>query len=219
MNLTASFIKSAGLSSTSDNTKSSYAEHSDLDGLKKSSRSGMSYERDDILSHSLALTDHIYGLYAIELWRYDEGNGKLYNVSLSKDEEAGAGGRGLFIKRVTQEADPSNVYSTKEAIDAYCSLTNPSCADYLPAKTTDVGVGLPGVLWCDSSKGIHNPQRQTLVGSKRNLAHGHGSADSVSWRKVDELAKDPDQVRASFRFYDIFTECIQLNLSDDCLAI
>ena len=115
MKLTASLINKTGPSSTSDTTKLSSSGHTSRDSFKNLSKSDRSYGRDDILSHSLALTGHIFGLYAIELWRYDEGDGKLVNVSLGQDEEAGSGGHSLYIKRVTQEADESNGYSMQDA--------------------------------------------------------------------------------------------------------
>lgn len=157
-------------------------------------------------------------MYAIELWRYDESNGKLVNVSLSHDEEAGSNGCGLLIKRITQEADPSNAYSTKEAVDAYEKLTDRSSPGFLPPSSLDVGVGLPGVLWAEapSSKGMNNTQQRTsigsrqrtsIVGSSRNLIES-GPKDSVAWRDVEELANDPDQVRRNLlSFYSLTTSC------------
>lgn len=198
MNLKASFKK--GPSTVSEGTKSSSTPDISTIDLAKPS-----YGCDDILSHSLALTDHIFGLYAVELWHYDDGNGKLVNVPLGHDEETGAGNCRLLIKRMTQEADPSNTYSTPEAVNAFRRLTDPSSNDFLPATAIDVGVGLPGILWSDaaSSKGINSSAQRHSVGSVRHLSHGGsrrhftngGHGCEVSWRNVDELAKDPDQVR------------------------
>jgi hypothetical protein len=176
MNLTASFIKKA--SNISDSTK--LASTICIADLAKPS-----YERDDILSHSLALTDHIFGLYAVELWRYDEGNGNLVTVPLGPDEETGGGSCSLLIKRMTQEADPSNAYSTPEVIKAYLRLTDPSCNDFLPATAIDVGVGLPGVLWSESasSKGINGSTQRHSVSSKRHLTQsGSRRHFKYSWR-------------------------------------
>jgi hypothetical protein len=192
MNLTSSFIKKASLGSSITRTLSA-AERNSLEDIAKPSSILKSYNQDDILSHSLSLTNHIFGLYAIELWRYDERNGKLIHVSLH-DEESGDGG-GLLVKRMTQESDPTNSYSTPQAVDAYRRLTDASFEGYLRPVNTDVGVGLPGVLWAESAsnKGINGIQRGVGAGSRRGLL-GEGGMGGVSWRNVEELANDPDQV-------------------------
>ncbi|KAL7534353.1 hypothetical protein ACHAWF_007020 [Thalassiosira exigua] len=171
----------------------------------------------DVLSASLALTDLAFGIYAVELWRYDEATGKLVNVDLARgtaaDEEAGGGGGGgLRIKRRTQESDPTNDYSTPAARDAYERLTCPSRADFLPATSVDPGVGLPGALWAEEahSRLLGGAVRKNLLASVHHHGHVshrnvagtggdhpagyHGSHDGVSWRDVGELADDPDQV-------------------------
>ena len=105
-----------------------------------------------ILSHSLAMTDLIFGIYAVGLWHYDETTGKLVNVSLApQDEETGQNRGCLLVKPMTQEADPTNDYSTDDAVNAYAQLTDPSRSDYIPLNSTDPGVGLAGVLWSESS--------------------------------------------------------------------
>mmetsp|Transcript_10513 Transcript_10513/g.18456 ORF Transcript_10513/g.18456 Transcript_10513/m.18456 type:complete len:302 (-) Transcript_10513:1235-2140(-) len=173
----------------------------------------------DVLSQSLAVTDHIFGIYAIELWVYDESTGKLANVGLgSRDEEIGKRGAGLLLKRRTQEADPNNDYSTPEARVAFNKLTDASRKDFLPANTTDPGVGLPGVLWAEQSSSvtratamIHNLPRNTrlatfgqssqrhhnsersLGGSRRGFHHHPNDDGGILWRNVVELANDPDQ--------------------------
>jgi len=175
--LTSSIIKKAGQSSS--------ITSSTIENQTKPEKYVKSFDEGEILSHSLALTDHIHGLYAIELWRYDESNGKLVNISLSHDEETSLNCCGMLIKRITQEADPTNSYSTKEAADAYEKLTDRSSPGFLPPTSLDVGVGLPGVLWAETSpsKGLNNPQQRAV------------QKDSVFWRDVEELANDPDQVR------------------------
>lgn len=131
----------------------------------------------NILTQSLALTDLIFGIYAIELWHYDDFSGKLINVNLgSHDEETGCrgGSGGLLLKRRTQETDPNSNYSSSEALDAFNKLTDPSRNDYIPVTPTDPGVGLPGVLWAECMC-MNCP------------------CPPVLWRDVGELANDPDQ--------------------------
>lgn len=95
----------------------------------------------DILSQSLALADKIFGLYALEVWHYNEASGQLINVPLkSQDEEAGQSGGGLYVKRMTQEADSENEYSNSKAMDAYGKLTDRSRKDYLGATPTGMFV-------------------------------------------------------------------------------
>ena len=112
----------------------------------------------DILDHALSMTNLIFGIYAIELWHYDEASGKLFNVNLgSQDEETGRRSSvsgGLYIKRKPQEADLINDYATSEALDAYNNLTDSSRKGYLPPTPTDPGVGLSGALWAESSSSL-----------------------------------------------------------------
>mmetsp|Transcript_2054 Transcript_2054/g.4301 ORF Transcript_2054/g.4301 Transcript_2054/m.4301 type:complete len:598 (+) Transcript_2054:26-1819(+) len=170
---------------------------------------------DVILSQSLALTDHIFGLYAFELWHYREATGTLVIVPLnySADEESGKVHDGLYVKRIPQEVDPNNDYSSKEAITAFAQLTDRSRSDYIHPIPTGPGVGLPGVLWSETSNGantggsamnLDRSQRsaRSLV-SQTNQRGGNnmslvaaftkGTSDSVAWRHVDTLANDPDQ--------------------------
>lgn len=201
MKLTASFTKKS-TSNYSVGSASAGKSNGDENANILLSSPDESYGRDEILSHSLALTDHIFGIYAIELWCYDERNGKLVNKSLNLDLEVGSGGCGLFIKRKTQDSDSLNSYSTEQAIDAYRNLTDPSRADFLRANDTDVGVGLPGVLWAEavSSKGMNHPGRTSVMGSlasKRHIVDSGNGCEGIIWRDVDELADDPDQVSGS----------------------
>ena len=149
---------------------------------------------DDILRQSLAMTDLIFGIYAIELWHYDESSGKLSNVNLEsqEDEETGVGGRGgLLLKRSPQETDSDNDYATAEALDAFSKLTDPSYNGYIPVSSTDPGVGLPGALWAESS----NVGSEGMNFNRAWGGIGHHGHDTVQWRDVCELADDPDQVR------------------------
>lgn len=125
----------------------------------------------DILSQSLALTDLIFGIYAIELWHYDDNSGKLVNVNLHgrhHDEETGKRSSGLLIKRKTQETDPGNAYATTDAVDAFTLLTDRSDKDFLAPRPTPAGVGIPGILWSESSPATHT--NNVLDSSGR----GHG---------------------------------------------
>ena len=188
-------LMSARSLSTSENVESKPKETVALDvpPVEKVQTTSTS---DDILSQSLAMTDLIFGIYAIELWHYDESSGKLSNVNLEpqEDEETGGGGDsgGLLLKRKPQETDPDNDYSTSEALDAFNKLTDASHNGYIPVSSTDPGVGLPGALWAESSKvgsegGMNFNRAWGGIGQ-----HGH---DTVLWRDVCELANDPDQVR------------------------
>ena len=147
---------------------------------------------DGILAQSLALTNIIFGIYAIELWHYDESSGKLVNVTLgSHDEEIGSYGGGLLVKRPTQETDIDNDYFTSSALAAYNKLTDRSLDDYLPAESLDPGVGLPGVLWAESSSASGGGFGNLRLHGHHGDGHGH---DSILWRDVVEFANDPDQV-------------------------
>ena len=161
--LTRSFTKSfptstsgATLSSSVPSSESISALINVNNGQPQSSEADTAY---DILDHALSMTNLIFGIYAIELWHYDEASGKLFNVNLngSKDEETGrksSSSGGLYIKRKPQEADPINDYATSEAQDAYNNLTDASRKGYLGATPTDPGVGLPGALWAESSSSL-----------------------------------------------------------------
>lgn len=179
---------------------------------------------DVILSQSLALTDHIFGLYAFELWHYREATGTLVIVPLNDtaDEESGKVYDGLYVKRIPQEVDPNNDYSSKEAITAFARLTERSRSDYIHPIPTGPGVGLPGVLWSETSNGantsgsarnLDRSQRSARsLASQTNQRGGNnmslvaaftkGTCDSVAWRHVDALANDPDQVSLFFRIND-----------------
>ncbi|KAL7472238.1 hypothetical protein ACHAXS_012566 [Conticribra weissflogii] len=183
--------------------------------IEATARSQKSFA-DGIVFQSLRLTDHIFGLYAFELWHYVEATGTLVHVRLndSEDEESGKVHDGLYIKRSPQEVDPNNDYSSKEAMTAFAQLTDGSRSDYIHPLPTGPGVGLPGVLWSETSRGANttggsarvlerNHRSTRLLASQTNQKGGNnkslvaafskGASDSVSWRRVDELANDPDQ--------------------------
>lgn len=176
----------------------------------------------DILSQALSTTtDLIFGIYAVEMWHYDESTGKLHPVILDggdDDEETGGRTGSLLLKRRTQESDEGSAHHAPSATFALGRLTDRSRPDHVPASPTDPGVGLPGVLWSESSSpsassGIggaaHNLGGMIRNGahhlpghhqSGRNVLAGAGAAgssqDGVQWRDVGELADDPDQVSA-----------------------
>lgn len=173
----------------------------------------------DVLSLScvsLAATDPIFGLHAIELWSYDEATGKLLNVRLaSRDEETGLRSGGLLVKRRTRETDPANEHTCRdEALIAFDRLTDASRKDFLPPVPTDPGVGLPGVLWAGGSSASAGARlAHSLSGARlahslstARLAHSLsgrqnvGGGETVVWRDVAALADDPDQVCESFSF-------------------
>ena len=151
---------------------------------------------DDILQQTLGMTDLIFAIYAVEVWKYDEETGKIFNVNLSSDDEetgggGGAGGSGgLLIKRNPQEIDIDNDYYTEEAEGAFYQLTDASRSDFLPAGSADPGVGLAGALWAESSGSAAGGVNFRALGE---MGHHQGNT-SLSWRDVKELAEDPDQV-------------------------
>ena len=165
---------------------------------------------DDILQQTLGMTDLIFAIYAVEVWKYDEETGKIFNVNLSSDdEEIGAkGSGGLLIKRNPQEIDIDNDYYTEEAEGAFYQLTDASRSDFLPAGSADPGVGLAGALWAESSgpgamggvnlRALGDMGHMPLTGKSTRggfptVGHHQGNI-SLSWRDVKELAEDPDQV-------------------------
>mmetsp|Transcript_34507 Transcript_34507/g.83519 ORF Transcript_34507/g.83519 Transcript_34507/m.83519 type:complete len:550 (+) Transcript_34507:35-1684(+) len=168
----------------------------------------------DFLSQALATTDLIFGIYAIELWHYNEASGKLINVGLgSSDEETGRKSGDLFLKRRTQESDPDSDNYTPEANHAFDKLTDKSRNDYIPAKPSDPGVGLSGLLWSESSTAVGggvnnmlgnalhingnqrpNNERQSSQRRGKSFKGIHSNAhDTIVWRDVVGLANDPDQ--------------------------
>lgn len=163
---------------------------------------------DDVLSQSLALTENIIGLYAIELWKYNETSGKLCNIdlNLSTDEEMGQMKSSLLIKHITEEADHNSTHCKSKAEVAFLRLVDSSRKDYLPPTSVEPGVGLPGILWSESSTSPRRvnkvkevPLQRGLIRLKsvRNIIGNVSSADSddlITWREVDALASDPDQV-------------------------
>jgi len=156
------------------------------------------------------MTDLIFAIYAVEVWKYDEETGKIFNVNLSSDDEETGGGSGgsggLLIKRNPQEIDIDNDYYTEEAEGAFYQLTDASRSDFLPAGSADPGVGLAGALWAESSGSAAGGVNLRALGEIGHLPLAHKSTRhfptvghhqgniSLSWRDVKELAEDPDQV-------------------------
>ncbi len=187
---------------------------------------------DNVLSQSLALTENIIGLYAIELWKYDERCGKLFNIDLkcSTDEEEGQLRSSLIIKHITEEADHDSTHCKTMAENAFLRLVDSSRKDFLPPTPVEPGVGLPGVLWSESSfssgkgnKANEIPLQRGLnrLKSVRNIigdVSSGNSADLITWREVDALARDPDQVRTLWetlqreRYFTTYLQLLNLNL-------
>ena len=141
-----------------------------------------------ILSQALALTDTIFGIYGVALWRYDEHSGKLTcaNLAPHRDEEDGRGSRpGPVFRRFPREADPDNDAHDPAAVAALHRLTDPSRRDHLPVGSFDCGVGLPGVLWAAAGAASTAPLGRFPVAS--------APSEHIVWRDVGELADDPDQ--------------------------
>lgn len=141
----------------------------------------------DMMSQTLALCDHIIGLYGLEMFNFEYSSGKLVSVGLGPDTKSDEGdvesqnsAPRLFIKRRTQESDDENDYYTKDAAESYDRLTNQTRDDYLAASPIEPGLSVAGLLWSEMS-------------SSHGIGQGHGGQDSVVWRDVQEIADDPDQ--------------------------
>ncbi len=76
----------------------------------------------DVLSQSVrTCASAIFGPYGVEVWRLD-GSGSLVGMPLQPNDAEGQSG-GLFVKRVTQEADYDSPDFTSSARDAFERLT------------------------------------------------------------------------------------------------
>lgn len=93
--------------------------------------------------------------------------------------------------------------------DKFCRLTDSTLANYIPAEPLPPGVGLPGYLWSQSSRG--NPAntqdpvgrfdtRGSVLGGSRTPERFEATrsradviASRLSWCEVKPLADDPDQ--------------------------
>jgi len=168
-------------------------------------------ENIDVLSQSVrACTSTIFGLYGLEIWKFDK-SGRLISVPIKSPNvlDLKRQSSGIFIKRVTQEADHQSRNFNSAARDAFERLTDTARLDYISHKTAYPGVGLAGALWSEAStsktltavqhgvqsisSSIHR-RVGLLAGFQSTLIREKENANSVLWREVDTLAEDPDQV-------------------------
>jgi len=160
----------------------------------------------DVLSQSVrACTASVFGLYGLEIWKLDE-SGSLVSIPIASPSYADIRRQssGIFVKRVTQEADYDSPDFNSAARDAFERLTDTTRLDHIYQQDTDPGVGLAGALWSEASTsntlaGVQSIsdtiQRRVsiLAGVQAALTHDADTANSICWRSVDTLAEDPDQ--------------------------
>lgn len=160
-----------------------------------------------VLSQSVhACTSTIFGLYGLEIWKLDS-SGSLISIPIQSPNvmDIKRQSSGLFISRVTQEADYESSDFSSAARDAFERLTDTTRLDHIFQETTDPGVGLAGALWSEAStsntiqhgvqsisESIHR-RVGLLAGLHPTLSHENEDANVVLWREVDTLAEDPHQ--------------------------
>ena len=87
----------------------------------------------DVLMQSIyACTSNIFGLYALEVWKFDKDSGSLLNIPIMPPHalDVKRHSSGLFIKRITQEADyrsPNYNPSAREAFERLTDTTRWPC--------------------------------------------------------------------------------------------
>jgi len=165
----------------------------------------------DVISQSVQMcTSNIFGLYGIEIWKFD-GSGSLISIPIKSTNNATdirmqQSSSGIFIKRVTQEADYGSPDFSYFARDAFERLTDTARLDHIYQEPTAPGVGLAGALWSESSTHNTLTAAQHGVQSIRENIHrrvglltglppalSQESQNDLLWREVDALAEDPDQ--------------------------
>ncbi|KAL3804497.1 hypothetical protein HJC23_002536 [Cyclotella cryptica] len=160
----------------------------------------------DVLSQSIkSCIENVFGLYGIEVWRFDDETGKLFNVAISQQSvESGRSECGMHIKRIPQEADHESPSYSPEARDAFERLAYTSRIDYLAPEPVESGCSLAGALWSETPTSNFLEAFSNRVSSIGYTIHKRAgflaglqpiqSADeSISWRDVGELVKDPNQ--------------------------
>lgn len=163
----------------------------------------------DILSQSVQLcVENVFGLYGIEVWRFDNETGKLFNTAISQQSiEAGRSECGMYITRIPQEADHKSPSYRPESRDAFERLANTSRIDYLAPEPVVSGRSLAGALWSETStaRTLDAFSNGTFsigytiqkgVGLLAGLQHvkSFDTIDAITWREVGELVADPNQV-------------------------
>lgn len=165
----------------------------------------------DILTHSVDVCieeEDVFGLYGIEIWKSDSNTGKLINEPVSQS--------GIHIRRVPQEADHDSPSYDPESRDAFERLTCKSRLDFLSPEPVESGVSLAGALWSETS--MPNPLEAVSNGVKSMTTSVHkrfgllaglqpveisNTTESIIWREVDELVKDPNQVCITYQLLEL----------------
>jgi len=138
----------------------------------------------DILSQSIyACTSSIFGLYALEVWKFDKESGSLISIPIL-DVEVKKRCSGLFIKRITQEADYNSPNYNPSARDAFERLTDTTRLDYVSQGTTDPGVGIAGTLWSESHSNALAAVRES---TNNTLAAVQSGVQTLSYKISDTL--------------------------------
>ena len=180
----------------------------------------MQQEPMDILLQSIySCTANIFGLYGLEIWKFDKESGRLMSTPVIPPHalDVRQHRRSLFIKRITQEADYDSPSYNPAAREAFERLTETSRSDFVWKVATDPGVGVAGALWSESNSNalstvmqsgvqtfseriFHLSQRRTIRGTGATTAAAHlnheneqASSSRVLWRDINTLAEDPDQ--------------------------
>ena len=114
----------------------------------------MQQEPMDILLQSIhSCTANIFGLYGLEVWKFDKKSGSLISIPIMPPHslDVKQHRRSLFIKRITQEADYNSPNYSSSAKDAFERLTETTRLDFVSKAATDPGVGVAGALWSESN--------------------------------------------------------------------
>lgn len=172
----------------------------------------MQQEPMDILLQSIySCTANIFGLYGLEIWKFDKELGRLMSTPIIPPHalDVKQHRRSLFIKRITQEADYDSPCYNAAAREAFERLTETTRSDFVWKVATDPGVGVAGALWSEgnanalstvvqsgvqtfSERIFHMSQRRSI--RDIHLNHENDQTSSrVLWRDINTLAEDPDQ--------------------------
>ena len=212
-------IKSSRLSVSFSSFNYSYnAINEEVEGVedsKKMNQNESTTTNDMLITTLKAATEHIFGLYAVEVWRFDERIDLLqslpleFNAGMENDdniddeENPSRPQNTLYIRRKPQESDEASPSFQVSAKEAYEQLTDTSHSDHLSQSTTQPGVGLAGLLWSEATQ-LRNDQhlsrmrkQQQRNGSltQSDVEHSEDNVidTTLQWRHVDDLASDPDQ--------------------------
>jgi len=178
---------------------------------------------DILLQSVFACTANIFGLYGLEVWKFDQKSGFLTSTPMMPPNalDVKQHRRSLFIKRIPQEADYNSPNYNPSARDAFERLTVTTRLDYCSKNATDPGVGVAGALWSESNNSsvlstsalavvqsgvqtlshkisdkLHLHKTDPLNRSIRGMVLGQDNeqaSNRVLWRDINSLAEDPDQ--------------------------